>query len=157
VGPRATISTLQTGYPYIQAPSQDKLQGMHPHTATCHTALDLASQLRWAPALPRVLWLRTSPPGLAGLRRCHVSYGSKPHLPTGAGFGTATRPMAPCGPWVSSARFQDASRQGHHAPVRRADRQCSQYLQGVQTDIYSAATMRRQYSGPLAWHRYSVK
>jgi hypothetical protein len=31
--------------------------------ATCPMALDLASRLRWAPALPHVLWLRTSPPG----------------------------------------------------------------------------------------------
>jgi hypothetical protein len=31
--------------------------------ATCPMAPDLASRLRWAPTLPRVLWLRTSPPG----------------------------------------------------------------------------------------------
>jgi hypothetical protein len=31
--------------------------------AMCPMALDLASQLRWAPALPRVIWLRTSPLG----------------------------------------------------------------------------------------------
>jgi hypothetical protein len=37
------IDTLQTGYPYIQASSQDKLQSVHPHTATCPTAPDLAS------------------------------------------------------------------------------------------------------------------
>jgi hypothetical protein len=28
--------------------------------ATCHTVPDLASQLRWTPTLPRVLWLWTS-------------------------------------------------------------------------------------------------
>jgi hypothetical protein len=57
VDPGATIGTLQTGYPYIQVSSQDKLQGVHPYTATCPMAPNLASQLRWAPALPRVLWL----------------------------------------------------------------------------------------------------
>jgi hypothetical protein len=61
VDPGATVGTLQTGYPYIQASSQDKLWSMHPHTATCPTAPDLTSQLRWAPMLPRVIWLQTSP------------------------------------------------------------------------------------------------
>jgi hypothetical protein len=41
------------------------------------------------------------------------------------------------------ARFQGASR-FHHAPERRAGKQCSQYLQGVQTCIYSAAIIRLQ-------------
>jgi hypothetical protein len=31
--------------------------------ATCLAAPDLAYRLRWALTLPRVLWLRTSPPG----------------------------------------------------------------------------------------------
>jgi hypothetical protein len=35
VGLGATISTLQTGYPYIQASSQDREQGMLPCAATC--------------------------------------------------------------------------------------------------------------------------
>jgi hypothetical protein len=63
VGLGATIGTLQIGYPYIQASSQDKLQGVHPHTTTCPIAPDLASRLRWALMLPHVLWLQTSPPG----------------------------------------------------------------------------------------------
>jgi hypothetical protein len=33
------------------------------NAATCPMAPDLASQLRWAPTLPRVIWLRTSPLG----------------------------------------------------------------------------------------------
>jgi hypothetical protein len=33
---------------------------MHPHTVTCPMASDLTSQLRWAPALPRVIWLWSS-------------------------------------------------------------------------------------------------
>jgi hypothetical protein len=63
VGPGATVGTLQTEYPYIQTSSQDKLQGVHPHTAMFPTAPDLASQLRWAPVLPRVIWLQISPLG----------------------------------------------------------------------------------------------
>jgi hypothetical protein len=31
--------------------------------ATCPMALNFASQQRWAPVLPCVIWLRTSPPG----------------------------------------------------------------------------------------------
>jgi hypothetical protein len=45
--------------------------------------------------LPRVLWLRTLPPGRGGLQRCHVSYGSEPRLLTEVVFGAATCPMAP--------------------------------------------------------------
>jgi hypothetical protein len=45
VGPGATVGTLQTGYPFIRASSQDKLQGVHPHTVTCPTVPDLASRL----------------------------------------------------------------------------------------------------------------
>jgi hypothetical protein len=57
VGLRATVGILQTGYLYIQASSQNKLQGEHPHAVMYPTALDLASRLRWAPALPRGLRL----------------------------------------------------------------------------------------------------
>jgi hypothetical protein len=39
-------------------------------------ALDLASRLRWASTLPRVLCLQTSPPGWGGLWRCHMSHDS---------------------------------------------------------------------------------
>jgi hypothetical protein len=31
-------------------------------TAMCPMTLDLASRLRWTPVLPRVIWIRTSPP-----------------------------------------------------------------------------------------------
>jgi hypothetical protein len=51
---------MQTECPYIQTSSQEKLQSVHPHTATCHMALDLTFQLRWAPALSCVIWLWTS-------------------------------------------------------------------------------------------------
>jgi hypothetical protein len=63
VGSGTTVGTLQTGYLYIQASSQDKLQGVHPHTVTCPMALNLTSRLRSAPVLPRVLWLWSSPLG----------------------------------------------------------------------------------------------
>jgi hypothetical protein len=44
---------------------------------TCFMAPDLASWLRWAPALPRVLWLQTLPPGQGGSRCFHASHGSQ--------------------------------------------------------------------------------
>jgi hypothetical protein len=77
--------------------------------ATCPMTVDPASQLRWVPVLPRVIWLRISPLGWGGLRCCHVSYDSRPldsgglrhyhisyvsrpRLPAGAGSGAATCP-----------------------------------------------------------------
>jgi hypothetical protein len=71
-----SVSTLQTGYHCVQASSQDKEQGVHLCAATCPIALDLASLLRRAPALPRVPRLWASPPWWCGLRRYHVSRGS---------------------------------------------------------------------------------
>jgi hypothetical protein len=70
----------------------------------CPMASDLASRLRWAPVLPHVLWLRTSPPGCGGFRRCHVSYGSGLCLPAEVGSAAATCPTAPCGPRTSSIK-----------------------------------------------------
>jgi hypothetical protein len=64
-------------------------------TATCPKAPDLSSRLRWYPALLCVQRLWTSPPCRDGLRRCHVSNGSAPHLSTEVGSNTATCPMAP--------------------------------------------------------------
>jgi hypothetical protein len=88
------VGTLYTGYPYIQASSQDKLQAVHPHTVTCPTTLDLASQLRWDAVLPRVLWLRTSPLSWGGFRLCHVSYSYGSRLSAQVGSGAATCVMA---------------------------------------------------------------
>jgi hypothetical protein len=61
--------------------------GIGSNTATCPVAPDLASWLRWAPALPRVLWLRTSPlnrgrlqtlpPNQGGFRCCYTSHDSQ--------------------------------------------------------------------------------
>jgi hypothetical protein len=42
VGPGAFVGTLQTGYPRIQASSQDKEQCVHPRAATYHVASDLS-------------------------------------------------------------------------------------------------------------------
>jgi hypothetical protein len=55
--------------------------GSGPHLSTdvgsgaamCPIALNLISQLRWAPALPRVLWLRTLPPSQGESWCCHAS------------------------------------------------------------------------------------
>jgi hypothetical protein len=58
----ATVGTLQIGYSYIQASSQDRERGVHPCVVTCPAVPDPVSQLRWAPELPRVQWLRTPPP-----------------------------------------------------------------------------------------------
>jgi hypothetical protein len=62
---------------------------------TCPMTLNLISYLRWTPALPRTLWLRTSSPSWGGHRRCHVSYGFIPHLPAEVDYDAATCPMAP--------------------------------------------------------------
>jgi hypothetical protein len=64
-------------------------------TAMCPVAPDLTSRLMQAPSLLCVLWLRTSPPNQGGLRRCHVSYDSGPHLPARASSGAVICPMAP--------------------------------------------------------------
>jgi hypothetical protein len=45
------------------------------------TAPDLASLLKWTPALPRVSQLRSLPPWRGELRCCHVSHGSELWLP----------------------------------------------------------------------------
>jgi hypothetical protein len=84
VGLRATISTLQIGYPYIQASSQDCRACIH--------------------ALPRALQYWTLPPCQGGLWGCHMSSGSKPHLLVEESSGTTTRPAVRCGPWASSIK-----------------------------------------------------
>jgi hypothetical protein len=132
--------------------------------ATFSMAPNLTSWPRWAPALSRVIWLRTPPPDRGGLQRCHVSYSSRPRLPVEVGFGAATCPTGLCATSLkhkekpskpacaarhaysqhTRARFQGASHQGHHTPAIRTVRKCNQYLQGVRTDIYSAATVQLQ-------------
>jgi hypothetical protein len=68
---------------------------MDSDVVTCPIALNIASQLRWAPALSHVLRLRTSPSDWGRLHRCHVSYAFGPHLPTEVGSDAATCHMAP--------------------------------------------------------------
>jgi hypothetical protein len=72
--------------------------------ATCPMALDLANRLRWTVALPHVLWFRIPPPGRCGLRRCHMSYGSKPLLSAEVGSSATMCPTGPYGPRASSIK-----------------------------------------------------
>jgi hypothetical protein len=58
-------------------------------TITCPTAPDSAFLPMWTPALPRVPRHRTPPPCWGGLCYCHVSFGSRPHLPVGVGSSAA--------------------------------------------------------------------
>jgi hypothetical protein len=75
--PVAMVDTLKTGYPHIEALSQDKEQGMHPRDATYAVAFDHSSlQKRW-------LW------------RHHVSHSPGPRLLAEVSSGTATCPVAP--------------------------------------------------------------
>jgi hypothetical protein len=88
----------------------------------CPIASELASWLRWALALPRIIWLQSSPLDWGGLRCCHVSYGSGSWLSAEVDFGAATFPGAPCGLRVSSIkkRVVDMHVQlGTHVPNAR--------------------------------------
>jgi hypothetical protein len=67
---------------------------VYPRAATCPTTPNLTTLPRWAPALPYVKWLWTSPPYRGGLQRCHVSNGFGPHLPAEVGSAVATCSMA---------------------------------------------------------------
>jgi hypothetical protein len=131
-----SVGTLQTGYPYVQASSQDKERGVLPHAATCPTAPDPTSQPRWAPGLPCVQRLRDPPLSRGGLRRRHVYCGSGPTgralerrvscgsgscLPAG-GLRAATRPAVPCGLRATSIKKRLAGlpvRQGPPVPNAR--------------------------------------
>jgi hypothetical protein len=141
---------------------------------TCLMAPELASRLRWAPVLSRVLCLWTLPPDWGGLRRCHVACGSGPHLLTGAGSGAGTCPTAPCGPQVSSINKSliDLSVQlNMHVPNARAHVSKAPHVRvimclqdvraGSVVSTYKAceraSTVRLQSYGPLIWHRYSAK
>jgi hypothetical protein len=62
---------------------------------TCPTALDPASMLGRAPMLPCVSWLRILPPCSGGIRRCHVSHGSRSCLPAHEGSDATTCPTTP--------------------------------------------------------------
>jgi hypothetical protein len=83
------VDTLQTGYPRVQASSQDKGQDVRPRVATCPIVLDQATLLGWAPPLPRVLRLRTPPLNTEGLRHCHMSHGSGSGLASTVDSGAA--------------------------------------------------------------------
>jgi hypothetical protein len=88
-----SVGTLETGYPCIQALSQDKKQdGLR----RCHVfhGSGLCLPERRDPALPRVPQLWTSPPYRGGLRRCHVAPASPPREESS---GAAMYPMTPSG------------------------------------------------------------
>jgi hypothetical protein len=104
VGPGTTVGTLQTGYRRLQASSQDKEGGVQPRAVMYPAAPKSASQLRWAPRLPRVQRLRSPPPWYRGLRRRHVYRGSGTCLPTGRAPGC----HASCGPqWPTSLKHEE--------------------------------------------------
>jgi hypothetical protein len=94
----ATIGTLQTRYLRVQDSRQDKEHGVHPRAATCPTAPDPTSMLRWAPVPPRAPRLWTSLPRKGGLRHCHVPHGSELYLLEGRA------PMPPRIPQLSAGR-----------------------------------------------------
>jgi hypothetical protein len=68
---------------------------VYPCAATQAVAPGLASLLRWASALPRVLRLQLPLPSLGQLRGRHVSYGSSSRCPARGSSGAATCPTAP--------------------------------------------------------------
>jgi hypothetical protein len=80
VGQRATINTLQIGYPRVHASSKDQGQGMRPCTATCPVTPDPASPPRRAPALPRDPQHWAPPLRPRGLQRCQASLSIGPRL-----------------------------------------------------------------------------
>jgi hypothetical protein len=109
-----TVGTLQTRYPGIE--SIKSRQGVGRGFTCCHVsyssgphlpvkvgsdatmcpvAPDLASLSRWAPMLPCVPQLHTSPPRCDGLWCCHMARCSGPHLPIKESFSTATCPTVP--------------------------------------------------------------
>jgi hypothetical protein len=69
--------------------------------STCLVALDPASLLRRAPALPRTPWLWTLPPCSGGLRHHHVPRGFKLCLLAREGSNVATCPVDLNGPQTS--------------------------------------------------------
>jgi hypothetical protein len=94
VGLGATVGTLKTGYPHIQALSQDEGQDGRSFAPTCLMAPAPASWLKAAPEPPCATWLQLSPPSSGHLWSRHVSRGSSPHLQAQGSSG-ATSPVAP--------------------------------------------------------------
>jgi hypothetical protein len=88
------VGTLKTGYPCIQALSQDNEQGVHQRTVTQAVALDHTSLHRWALEPSRVPWPRTSPPCRGELRCSHVSHGHGPCFLAELSSGAATCSLA---------------------------------------------------------------
>jgi hypothetical protein len=90
VGPGATIDTLQTGFPCIQALSWDEGQDVRSCTPVCLVTLAPDSWLGAAPGPPCVPWLQLPPVGLGQLRSCHMSRGSSSRLLARGSSGAIT-------------------------------------------------------------------
>jgi hypothetical protein len=111
--------------------------------ATCPTALDPASLLRWTPALPRVHRLWTTPPDQDGLRSYHVPLRFGPRFPVGKGYGifacpTTLGPASLLGTQLGS-RVSKASSRVTKALARRADMWRHHSLQDMRSCRYSVA------------------
>jgi hypothetical protein len=89
------VGTLNTGYPRMQALSQDEGRDGRSCAPTCPVALAPASQLRAAPEPPCAPWHQLPPLGSGQLRCRHVSDGSSSRLLAQGSAGAAMCPMAP--------------------------------------------------------------
>jgi hypothetical protein len=90
MGLGATIGTLKTGYPRIQALSQGKKQGVYTHAATQAVAPGLASLLRWAPGPSRALRLQLPLPSPGQLWGRHMSCSPSSRCPARGRSGATT-------------------------------------------------------------------
>jgi hypothetical protein len=101
-----SVSTLQTGYPRIQALSQDKDQDVLSHVPTYLVAQlpppssSTSSWLKAALGQPHIPWLQLPPLGLGQLKNRHMSRGSNSRLLAQGNSGAAMCPMELYGLWV---------------------------------------------------------
>jgi hypothetical protein len=95
VGPGDIVGTLQTGYPRIQALSQDKGQDICSRVPTCPVPPALASWLMAALEPPHVSWLQSPPPSSGQLWGHHVSRGSSSRLLAQGSCGATMCHVAP--------------------------------------------------------------
>jgi hypothetical protein len=109
-----------------RGPGPHLLAKLSSGVVTCSSALDLAFLPRWAPALPYVPQLRTSPPCRGGFRCCHMAL-----PPQEESFGAGTCSSAPdlaylprwapvllCGPCLASPRGELQCCHVPHGPQR---------------------------------------
>jgi hypothetical protein len=144
---------------------------MHPRIATCPTASDPTSQLRWAPDRqwsdeelkigrdlmpPRVLWLRTPPPCKGRLRCRHrMPYG---FLWT-AGLKhkkSLTGMPVQLGAYAPNARTSVSKASDVKVIMGLQDVRSGSAVNAYKTCKH-VAIVHRWHRGPLTWHCYSVK